>query len=126
MDICTEIIGCGFTGSAFFINGESYDWSSASSSDQFNISYNSQSSRSNFCFTRISENVSLTEYCHVNVPESECGLICSSDSGKIELVSHSNIIVKKFTNTQSKLTCIEVSTGMALACTRSKCCHACR
>ena len=98
--ICTQVVSCGLVTSTFYINGEVTMWSHSTA--QFNISYDRLSGRYNFCFTRISEDTSLTEYCHVNVPEDEC-FLCSIYSGKIEFVSHSHLIVKELVSTQGKL-----------------------
>ena len=86
-DVCILIQGVCDRGVSpqFFINGL---WP-LSGSREYYITYSQNSSTYSFCFSNISSNIILTEYCH-EYHSAGC-FLCSVDSGEIYFLSHTNI-----------------------------------
>ena len=89
-DVCVPISTCNSLTSSFFINGIVTTWPESSS--PYNITYDHTSEVYNFCFSNVSGNIVLIEFCHGFPDSTQCPL-CSTLSGIFKFVSRADIII---------------------------------
>lgn len=92
-DICIPIQGecpSGFA-SQFFINGQLTLWPRPNN-EQYSTTFNSFTGAYKFCFSNLTEEVVVSEYCY-NIHSIGCSL-CSAQSGEVVFQTLSEIVIK--------------------------------
>ena len=88
--MCVPIQGaCDRAVSEFFVNGQQTLWPWPGTSTQYNVTINQNPRTYSFCFTNVSSDISLSEYCYQD-HSMGCSL-CSADSGQIYFLSQTII-----------------------------------